>query len=79
MKKKALLFVSFAAMLLSAALLITPAGASITSHCTTCTAAIGGSTITANCQIRPRDACVCPLSGQIVSNNCLFLGATKPQ
>ena len=73
-KKRMLLFASFAAVILSLALLITPAGASVTSHCTSCTAIDStGAKVTSTCHVAPIDACFCPLSGQIISNNCLRL------
>lgn len=73
-KKKILLLVSLGAMVLSAALLTTPASANFTSHCTSCTAIdSSGNTITSGCHVAPIDACFCPLSGHIISNNCLRL------
>lgn len=72
-KKKILLLVSLAAMVLSAALLTTPASANFTSHCTSCTVIdSSGNTVTSGCHIAPIDACFCPLSGKIVKDNCLF-------
>ncbi|HLJ25414.1 MAG TPA: hypothetical protein VKY85_01770 [Candidatus Angelobacter sp.] len=71
MKKKMLLLGSFGAMLLSAALLVMPADASVTSHCTGCTAIDStGATVTSTCHVRPIDSCFCPLTGTIISNNC---------
>lgn len=72
-KKKILLLVSLGAMVLSAALLTTPASANFTSHCTSCTVIdSSGNTVTSGCHIAPIDACFCPLSGKIVKDNCLF-------
>lgn len=71
MRKKMLLLVSVGAMILSVALLIAPANA-FTPHCTSCSALdSNGNTVTATCHVRPVDSCFCPLSGQIISNNCL--------
>lgn len=71
MKKKMLLLVSVGAMVLSAALLITPAKA-FSRNCTTCTGLDSkGNTITATCEVRPIDACICPLTGTITNNGCL--------
>lgn len=79
-KNKMLLWLSLAAMLMSAVLLIAPANASVTSHCTHCTAVDStGATVTATCHVRPIDGCFCPLTGTITFNNCQFIGATHPQ
>jgi len=78
-KKKALLFGSVAAMLLTSALLMTPANAQgILRHCTSSTAVTSaGTKVTSKCQVAPIDACFCPLSGTIISNNCQFVGAKR--
>ena len=74
MKKKMLLLVSIVAVLLSGALLIAPANASVTSHCTSCTAVdSNGNSVTSRCRIAPVDSCSCPLTGKITFNNCLHL------
>ncbi len=78
MNKKFLLLGSFAAMLFSAALLVKPANAGVTSHCTSCTAVDAtGVAITAACHVRPIDSCFCPLTGKIIANNCFFIGVKK--
>lgn len=75
MKKKMILICgSIAALLISLSLVIAPANASITSHCTSCTAIDGaGNLVTSGCHVAPIDACFCPLTGKIVTNNCLRL------
>lgn len=74
MKKKMLLLVTIAALVCSFALLISPASASVTSHCTSCTGLdANGNQVTSTCRVAPIDACFCPLSGHIISNNCLRL------
>jgi hypothetical protein len=73
MKTKSLVFGSLGAMLLSVMLLFAPAKASVTSRCTSCTAMTATGKVTAKCQVQPIDSCVCPLSGQIISNNCSFI------
>jgi hypothetical protein len=73
-KKKVLLLVSVCAMILSLALLMSPASASVTSHCTSCTALdSNGNAVTSTCHVAPVDSCFCPLSGKIIQNNCLRL------
>lgn len=65
-------------MLLSVALLVVPANARVTLHCTSCTVIDStGATVTATCHVRPVDSCFCPLSGRIISNNCQFIGVKK--
>jgi len=77
---KVLLLGSFAAMILSAALLITPARASVSSHCTNCSKLINGTTLeVADCKVTGVDGCFCPLTPPLFSNNCFFVGADKPQ
>ncbi|HLJ26292.1 MAG TPA: hypothetical protein VKY85_06250 [Candidatus Angelobacter sp.] len=73
-----LLLGSFAAMLLSAGLLVIPANADITSHCTDCTKDEGTFVIVSACKPTGVDGCFCPLSNP-TTNNCFFIGAEKPQ
>ncbi|HEY6350577.1 MAG TPA: hypothetical protein VI636_14315 [Candidatus Angelobacter sp.] len=75
-----LLLVSVVAMILSAALLITPANASITSHCTDCTKLVAPTVVeVAACKPTGVDGCYCPLPPPLLSNNCFFIGGDKPQ
>ncbi len=79
-KKKMLLLGSFAAMLLSAVLLVMPVNASVTSHCTDCTKLINGTALeVATCKPTGVDGCFCPLPPPLFSNNCFFVGADKTQ
>jgi hypothetical protein len=74
MKKKMLLLGSIGAMLLSAALLVMPANAAITSTCSGCTFLdSNGNLVTVACKVRPIDLCSCPVIGNLVRNNCLHL------
>ena|ERR1700694_915057 len=73
MKKKMLLFGSFGATLLSAALLLMPVKAHATPHCSVCTKVEGNVQTTAACRPVGRDGCACPLTGNITFNNCHFI------
>ncbi|HLJ85787.1 MAG TPA: hypothetical protein VKZ53_03140 [Candidatus Angelobacter sp.] len=75
MKKKALLMASLAAIVLSIGLLASPAQ-SIGSHCTSCSKIDPNNptaVIVSACDIDPVDSCSCPLTGKLLSNNCLRL------
>lgn len=73
MKNKMLMLGSLGAILLSAALLITPAGATTSAFCTTCTKLVnGGSALeVASCQVSTTHECFCPLQPPLHSNTCL--------
>lgn len=76
MKKKALLFVSVVAILLSVVMIIAPASASVTSHCTDCTKLVGPTVVeVSTCRLVGIDGCECPLPPPLLSNNCFFVGA----
>jgi len=72
-KKKMLLFGSFGATLLSAALLLMPVKAHATPHCSICTKVEGNIQIVAACRPIGIDGCACPLTGNITFNNCHFI------
>ena len=72
MKKRTLLLTSFAAMIVSAALLIAPDHAMAGFRCTSCTVIdSSGNRVSASCQVAPVDSCFCPLSGTIIKNGCV--------
>ena len=71
MKKKMLVLGSFGAMLLSAALLVTPPSAKASIHrCSTCSKSVNGTVKTATCEPLTADSCVCPLSAPLLTNSC---------
>lgn len=63
---------SVGATLLSVALLITPAAAVGTPHCTVCTKDLGTAVIVSACQPVGVDGCACPLANP-TTNNCHFI------
>lgn len=72
MKNKMLMLGSMGAVLLSAALLITPARASVSSFCTTCAKLINGTTLeVADCKAVATTECFCPLQPLLFYNNCI--------
>lgn len=67
--KKMLLWASFGAMFLSAALLVTPSIASSFPHrCSFCSNA----TTTSSCEPVTADSCSCPLPHPLKTNTCDF-------
>lgn len=71
MKNKMLMLGSMSAILLSAALLITPASVSASSDCTTCAKLINGTTLEVqDCRIVTPTECFCPLQPPLFYNNC---------
>jgi hypothetical protein len=73
MKNKMLMLGSVGAILLSGVLLITPAGATASSFCTTCSKLVGGGTAVevSNCAVSTMHVCFCPLPPPLLSNTCL--------
>ena len=73
MKNKMLMLASVGAILLSGALLITPAGAASSSFCTTCSKLVNGGTAleVADCKVTSVAECFCPLQPPLFSNTCI--------
>lgn len=73
MKNKMLMLGSMGAVLLSAALLITPASASASSFCTDCAKLINGTVlVVSECKVSATvSECYCPLQPPLYFNNCL--------
>jgi hypothetical protein len=72
-KKKILMLGSVVAILLSGALLITPASAATSSFCTTCSKLVNGGSalLVSECKTSTTQVCFCPLQPPLFSNTCV--------